>query len=123
MTVAALIGGSGGLLIPLAQRGAGLCLFVAGSGLMSFGIIVFNITAVSYRQALCPDHMLSRMNATMRFVSWGASPLGALLGGYLGTRFGLRPTLWITAAGVLLGALGLTARLGGRSHVDHRRVL
>lgn len=123
MMVAALVGGSAGLLIPLAQRGAGLCLFVAGSGVLSFGIVVFNITAVSYRQALCPDHLLSRMNATMRFVSWGASPLGALLGGYLGTQCGLRPTLWITATGILLSALWLTARLGGRSGLGGRRVL
>jgi MFS family permease len=110
LPAAALVGGTGGLLIPLAQRGAGLCLFVAGSGLLSFGIVVFNITAVSYRQALCPDHLLSRMNATMRFMSWGVSPLGALLGGYLGTRFGLRTTMWITAAGIHFSGLWLAAR-------------
>ena len=110
MTAAVLTGGFAGLLIPLAQRGAGLCFYVVGSGLLSFGIVVFNITAVSFRQTLCPDGLLSRMNATMRFVSWGASPLGALLGGYLGTVFGLRQTLVISVLGILLSGLWLAAR-------------
>ena len=105
MTLAALIGDGFALLIPLSQRGAGLVFFVLGSGLMSFGIVVFNITAVSFRQTLCPDDLLSRMNATMRFMSWGAAPLGALLGGYLGTVFGLRPTLSVSAVGLLSCAL------------------
>lgn len=110
MTAAVLTGGFAGLLIPWAQHGAGLCFYVAGSGLLSFGIVVFNITAVSYRQTLCPDELLSRMNATMRFVSWGASPLGALLGGYLGTVFGLRQTLVISVVGILLSGLWFAAR-------------
>jgi len=83
---------------------------VAGTGLLSFGIVVFNITAISCRQTLCPDELLSRMNATMRFVSWGAGPLGALLGGYLGTTLGLRQTLVISVVGILLSGLWLAAR-------------
>lgn len=110
MTTAVLTGGFAGLLIPFAHRGAGLCFYVIGTGLLSFGVVVFNITAVSYRQTLCPDELLSRMNATMRFVSWGASPLGALLGGYLGTVVGLRQTLAISVVGILISGLWLAAR-------------
>lgn len=91
-----------GLLIPLAARGAGLGFYVTGSAATAFAVSVFNIIQVSFRQTLCPDALLGRMNATMRFVLWGSGPLGALLGGALGTDFGLRPTMWITAVGQVL---------------------
>jgi len=35
----------------------------------------------------------------VRFIGWGAMPLGALLGGLVGTWLGLRPTLWIAVIG------------------------
>jgi hypothetical protein len=43
----------------------------------------------------------------MSFVSWGAMPVGSLLGGVLGTAFGLRPTLWIAGAAALAGSAWL----------------
>ncbi|MFG1809667.1 hypothetical protein [Streptomyces sp. NPDC049040] len=39
------------------------------------------------------------MSAAVRWVVWGTLPLGAVLGGLLGTRIGVRPTLWLAAAG------------------------
>jgi hypothetical protein len=39
------------------------------------------------------------MNAAVRWVVWGTIPLGALLGGALGTILGVRATLWIAFAG------------------------
>jgi hypothetical protein len=39
------------------------------------------------------------MNAAIRWVVWGTIPLGALLGGVLGTLAGVRATLWIAYAG------------------------
>ena len=42
------------------------------------------------------------MAATIGFLLWGFSPIGALAGGFLGDRIGLRPTLAIAASGVLL---------------------
>ena len=67
-------------------------LAVAMAG-VSFGIVVYNITQVSFRQGLCPPTMLGRMNATMRFLVWGTMPAGSLLGGVLGTAIGVRETL------------------------------
>jgi predicted MFS family arabinose efflux permease len=72
-----------------------------------FGVVVYNVNQVSFRQRLCPDRLLGRMNATMRFVVWGVLPLGALIGGLLGSAAGLRPTLWIGAAGQVLAVLWL----------------
>jgi hypothetical protein len=47
------------------------------------------------------------MNATMRFVVWGTTPLGALLGGVLGQAFGPRTALWVAGVGGLLPCLPL----------------
>ncbi len=57
------------------------------------------------QQALTPNALLGRMNASYRFVSWGVVPLGALLGGGLGDAIGLRPTLFIGAGGIFAAAL------------------
>lgn len=91
-----------GLLIPLTQRGAGLALYAVGFFVFSYGVVVYNVAQVSFRQAVCPAHLLGRMNATMRFLVWGTMPLGGLIGGALGTGIGLRPTLWVTAVGTVL---------------------
>jgi MFS family permease len=104
---ASALGGFAGLLVPIATRGPALGCFVVGSAASSFGIVVFNIIQVSFRQMLCPEHLLGRMNATMRFVLWGTSPVGALLGGALGTWLGLRTTMWVTAVGGLIPFLVL----------------
>ncbi|MEV4260345.1 MFS transporter [Kribbella sp. NPDC049584] len=77
--------------------------FVAGTLLAGFCIIVSYILQVSARQRLCPPELQGRVSATMSFVSWGAAPVGSLLGGALGTAFGLHPTLWIAGLGTLAG--------------------
>src|SRR5690554_1729510 len=80
-------------------------MLVAGMALSSFIIVVYNIAQVSFRQRLCPPPLLGRMNASVRFVVWGVVPLGSLLGGWAGTRFGVVPTLWIATVGSVLAAL------------------
>jgi len=99
----------GGLLIPLTGHGAALVLFAAGFFADAFGAVLYNINQVSFRQRLCPDRLLGRMNATMRFVVWGVLPIGALAGGAIGATIGLRPTLWLAAAGGALGGVWLLA--------------
>jgi predicted MFS family arabinose efflux permease len=100
---------AGALLIPLTMPGAGLLFFGAGTFIVGFAVVVYNVNQVSFRQRLCPDRLLGRMNATMRFVVWGVLPLGALLGGVLGSVAGLRPTLWIGAVGEVSAILWLVA--------------
>ena len=91
-----------GLLIPFTGQGDRLAFYVTGLFAVSFGVVVYNVAQVSLRQALCPPRLLGRMNATMRFLVWGTMPLGALLGGLLGTWIGLRPTLWVSQVGEVL---------------------
>jgi MFS family permease len=92
-------------LTPLAAVGAPAALLLIGTFGVSWGVVVYNITQVSFRQRLCPPALLGRMNASVRFVVFGTQPLGALLGGALGTWFGVVPTLWIATFGALLASL------------------
>jgi MFS family permease len=95
------------LLIPMAQRGWLLWLVAVGFGVIWGCVAVNNISQVSFRQGITPQRMLGRMNATMRFLVWGVTPLGSLAGGALGQLIGPRPTLWIAAAGGLIPVLPL----------------
>src|SRR5919198_898458 len=94
--------GLGTLLIPLAPEAAPIPLLVGGQFLQSFGGTTYNISQLSLRQAITPRRLHGRMNATMRFMVWGTLPLGAALGGAVGSAIGLRPTVWIAAAASLL---------------------
>lgn len=86
------------LLTPLlAAPGWRLWVAAAGGFVVSIGIVVYNVTQVSFRQALTPDHLLGRMNATIRFLVFGTMPLGGLLGGTLGEWLGVRSTLLVLA--------------------------
>ena len=71
--------------------------------------MVYNVAQVSYRQAVTPDHLLGRMNASVRFLVWGVMPLGALAGGGLGTVLGIRTTLLLSAAGASLSGFWVLA--------------
>ncbi|WP_203898039.1 MFS transporter [Virgisporangium aliadipatigenens] len=101
------IAGAGSLLIPLTGNGWALGFLVVGETLQMASIVAYNVTQVSYRQRICPDHLLGRMNATMRFLMWGTTPVGGLLGGVLGTAIGLRPTLWTAGALLVVATLPL----------------
>ncbi|QFZ17486.1 MFS transporter [Saccharothrix syringae] len=88
-----------GLLVPFGAADWRLVLVVLGEIGVAYGVIVYNVSQVSYRQSICPDHLLGRMNASIRFVVWGALPLGGLVGGALGEGIGIRSTLWVAMAG------------------------
>jgi MFS family permease len=90
------------LLIPLAGHGWLISLYGLGWLAYGFGGVVYNIAQVSFRQAICPDRLLGRMNASVRFVVWGTIPVGSLVGGLLGTAIGVRGALWIGAIGLVL---------------------
>ncbi|MFN2483836.1 MAG: MFS transporter [Candidatus Limnocylindria bacterium] len=90
------------LLIAIAPKETFVPFFVASGLLGGFGSVIYNVTQVSFRQAITPQRMQGRMNATMRFIVWGTIPIGSLLGGALATVFGLVPAIWVAAIGSLL---------------------
>lgn len=104
------LGTLGIFLIPLATPATAVPLLVVEGLLVGFGTVVYNVNQVSYRQAITPERMQGRMNATMRFIVWGTMPIGSLLGGALGTAIGLLPTIWIGAIGGLLSMIPVLLR-------------
>jgi MFS family permease len=81
-------------------------LFAAefGSG---FGVMILDITAGSIKAALVPDRLRARVSGAYMVVNYGVRPIGALVGGALGTWIGLRTTLWIASVGAIAGVLWL----------------
>lgn len=93
------------LVQPFLHRDWTLGLFVAAQVGFSAGTVIYNVTQVTFRQRLCPEALLGRMNATMRFLVWGTMPVGGLLGGALGSTVGVRTSLLIAAIGQSLAFL------------------
>jgi MFS family permease len=96
---------SAAFTVPLAPRSFPMPVLILGLATGSFANVVYNITQVSLRQAITPERLQGRMNAGMRWIVWGTIPLGGLAGGVIAQAYGLRPTLWIGAAGALLAIL------------------
>ncbi|HET6356854.1 MFS transporter [Streptomyces sp.] len=97
------------LLLPLAGSGWALAVFVIGNTGFSCGVVVFSILTRTHRQSVAPPDLLPRVMATVRFVSWGAIPFGALAAGMTATAFGTRGALWLSCTVGLLIPLILLA--------------
>ena len=93
------------VLVALAPREAPAPFLVAGLALGTFTGVVYNVNQVSLRQAITPERMQGRMNATMRFIVWGTIPIGTLAGGILGGLIGLQATIWVAGIGSFVGFL------------------
>ena len=71
------------------------------AGLMAIngaGTALSSVLLITVRQLRTPDAILGRVNATMRTVTYGTIPLGALAGGVVGDWVGARTGLLIGAA-------------------------
>jgi MFS family permease len=88
-----------GLAFPLAPTGFPAPVLLAGTLLFGIGGMAYNITQVSLRQAITPERMQGRMNASMRWIVWGTLPLGSLVGGAIATTYGVKTALWVGAIG------------------------
>jgi MFS family permease len=97
----AFLFGPSALLVAIAPADMAFVFIAASVFIGSLGGAVYNINQVSLRQAITPQSMQGRMNATMRFIVWGTIPIGAIFGGFLGGAIGLHQTIWVAAIGGL----------------------
>jgi MFS family permease len=97
----AFLSGVATFMVPLAGVIAVLAipLLISGYFLAALSITLYNINQVSLRQAITPDRLQGRMNASMRFLVWGTMPIGSITGGILGEILGVQLTLVIAAIG------------------------
>lgn len=96
-------------MVALSPGGAAAWGVVAG-GQFLFGLAVSGGGPIElgYQQAVTPDHLQGRMNATIRSLNRGVITLGAPAGGALADAIGYRPALWVGVGGFTLAA-GLLA--------------
>jgi predicted MFS family arabinose efflux permease len=97
------------LLVPLAGGGDWtiLTLLFLAEFFSGLGVMILDISAGAIKAALIPDRLRARVSGAYMVVNYGVRPVGALLGGALGTWIGLRPTLWIASAGAIAGVIWL----------------
>jgi MFS family permease len=105
----AACGNAFGFLIPLAVFGYSFVLLSVAFFVILLTGSLYNINQISLRQAIVPVRLQGRLNATVRTIVWGTIPVGNFLGGVLGTRLGLVPTLYIGAAIATLAVIFILA--------------
>jgi len=88
-----------GFAFPLAPQSFPVPVLLAGTLLFGIGGMAYNITQVSLRQAITPERMQGRMNASMRWIVWGTMPIGSLVGGAIATSYSVKTALWVGAIG------------------------
>jgi hypothetical protein len=67
--------------------------------------MILDINIGSINNARIPDAIRSRANGAYRFINYGVRPIGALLGGLLGTAIGVREALLVVSVAGTLGVL------------------
>lgn len=107
LMAAIFIGSLANLLVPLAEPATALPLLFGALFFGTAGSTIYNVNQVSLRQSITPDRLQGRMNASMRFIVWGVFPIGSLVGGALGTVFGVRAGIAVGAVGGLVAVLWL----------------
>ncbi len=96
----------GWTLAALAATGfAGWVMVGAAQFLVWLALGIGGPNEMGYRQAVTPDHLPGRMNATIRSLNWGMFTVGAPVGGLLAQRLGYRPAIWIGVLGMLCAAV------------------
>ena len=80
-------------------------LLIVGVGLIGLIWGPYGVTLVTYRLSLTPDAMQGRVNSAFRFLSFGAEPLGAAIGGFLLVVLSPRVVLVAIASGLALAGM------------------
>lgn len=70
--------------------------------LFGAGPILWTITTTTLRQAVTPNALLGRVSSVILTATFGARPIGALIGATLAARVGLEACLWMSTAGFLV---------------------
>jgi MFS family permease len=100
--VSTFIFGPASLLIAFAPADRAAELIVLAIALLGYGGTLYNVTMISLIQAITPDRILGRANASRRFVVWGVIPLGGIVAAALAETIGVRETIVVGAVGGLL---------------------
>lgn len=103
LLVDGLVAFAGAALIPLDAGPAGWLCFAIGTLVFGAAVVPGSVVTRTYRQVASPPELLSRVMATVRFVSWSMIPVGAVAAGLLAAQFGSANVLLGSAFLLLLG--------------------
>jgi MFS family permease len=81
------------LAMPAARDTWGYAVFAFGSAGLASGVVVASVLTRTYRQVASPPELYPRVMATVRFISWGVIPFGALTAGATASALGNRTAL------------------------------
>jgi len=109
LVLSPLVSAFGILLMPAAVLGPPLAVLSAAWLLIYTPSPLFEINQVSLRQAVTPDRVQGRMNATIRTLVWSTVPVGAVIGGLLASSIGVPRTVLIAGVITLASPLWLLA--------------
>ena len=84
-----------------------LALVIASEFGAGLGVMILDINVGAFLTARIPDRIRSRSVGAFRFVNYGVRPIGAVLGGALGTALGVREALFLTSIAAMAGCLWL----------------
>jgi MFS family permease len=118
LIAAGFVAVAGALVVPLGAGWQGFVAFAVGNVVFSIGVVVLSVVTRTYRQIASPPDLLPRVMATVRFVSWGAIPIGGLVAGAVAGVLSGRVTLLLFVAAAVCMPLVLLA-----SPVRHLRDL
>jgi MFS family permease len=82
-----------------------LVMLFGAEFLSGFGVMVLDISIGAIFAAVIPDAVRSRVGGAFSAINYGTRPVGALLGGLLGTELGVGQALWIAVTGGVIGAV------------------
>ncbi len=101
MLAALLLESISRLLLALAPSSllAAVATLALSQALVGFVLPLWDVNSLTLRQLRTPDRLLGRVNAAANVVAFSMAPIGALLGGWLGSVAG--PRTAILAAGLL----------------------
>lgn len=100
---------------PLLLRAAALA---AAEFVGAFAVMCFDVPLNALQAAVTDEQMRSRVSGAFSSINYGIRPLGAVVGGLLGTWVGVRETLLVSAVGGLIAVIWLL-----RSPIIHVRSL
>ncbi|NNC13739.1 MFS transporter [Planctomonas sp. JC2975] len=75
--------------LAIAAIGHSPIVMVGLFAVFSMALSMRNVVSSSTRQRLIPNEMLGRVTAASRMLAYGATPLGALAGGFVAAQYGL----------------------------------
>lgn len=95
-------------LVALAGSGSAVLFLLAGRFLGAIATPIYNVDALSLRQARVSRAIMGRVNGTFEFLEWGALPVGSIVGGLLAAGLGARAALVAAAVCGLVSAAWIT---------------